>query len=97
MWRHRVHRLSASELANVKGKIVQGGFWLIQDWGSYRQPSTAYIDDTAVLVTRPIYDYAVYPAADHQIDRLQQQSDSNRTERIDENHIRLAHTLEELV
>jgi len=60
VWRHRVHRLNASELANVRGKIVRVGFWLTQAWGSYSQPSTAYIDDTAILVTRPIYDYAVY-------------------------------------
>ena len=60
-WQHRVHRLSASELASVAGKNVKVAFWITQDWNPpYHKESWAYVDDTTLLVTRPIYDYAVY-------------------------------------
>ena len=57
----RVHRLTASELASVAGKQVLVAFQLSQDWiRGYSQTSTAYLDDTALCVTRPVYNYAVY-------------------------------------
>jgi hypothetical protein len=60
-WRHRMHRLEAAELASIAGKTVQVAFYLTQDWNpGYHDTSTAYVDDTALDVTRPIYDFAVY-------------------------------------
>lgn len=60
-WRYRVYRLDADELANVAGQRVSVGFRLTQDWvPGYSQTSSASVDDAALYVTRPIYDYAVY-------------------------------------
>lgn len=60
-WKHSMYRLEADELANVAGKNVMVAFRLTQDWNpGYHRTSTAYVDDTALYVTRPIYDYAVY-------------------------------------
>ncbi|MCJ7739021.1 MAG: DUF4394 domain-containing protein [Anaerolineae bacterium] len=62
VWRHRILRLDAAELASVAGKNVKVAFWITQkDWLSgYHKESWAYVDDTILLVTRPVYDYAVY-------------------------------------
>jgi len=61
VWKHRIHRLEADELANVAGKNVIVAFRLTQDWfPGYHRTSTAYVDDTVLAVTRPVYDYSVY-------------------------------------
>ncbi len=61
VWKHRIHRLEADELANVAGQWVLVGFQLTQDWNpGYHQTSTAWVDDVVLYVTRPIYDYSVY-------------------------------------
>jgi hypothetical protein len=61
VWRYRTHRLEASELASVAGRRVNVAFQLSQNWSpGYHQTSTAYVDDTVLYVTRPVYDYAVY-------------------------------------
>ncbi len=60
-WKNRTHRLDASELASIAGKHVLVGFRLTQDWNpGYHQTSTAWVDDAALFVTRPLYDYAVH-------------------------------------
>jgi hypothetical protein len=61
VWKEKLYRLNADELANVAGQWVVVGFQLTQDWlPGYSKTSTAYIDDAILYVTRPIYDYAVY-------------------------------------
>ena len=61
VWKNRIHRLDADELANVAGHWVAVGFQLTQDWNpGYHKTSMAYIDDAVLYVTRPIYDYFVY-------------------------------------
>ena len=60
-WKRRITRLNADELASVAGKTVVAGVRLTQDWNpGYHRTSTAYVDDTLIYVTRPIYGYAVY-------------------------------------
>ena len=61
VWRNRIYRLEANELANIAGKNVLVGFRLTQDWNpGYHLTSTAYVDDVVLQVTRPIYDYSVF-------------------------------------
>ena len=61
VWKNRIHRLDADELANVAGHWVAVGLQLTQDWNpGYHKTSMAYIDDAVLYVTRPIYDYFVY-------------------------------------
>ena len=61
VWKEKLYRLQADELANVAGQRVAVGFELTQDWNpGYHKTSTAYIDDAVLYVTRPIYDHAVY-------------------------------------
>ena len=61
VWRQRIYRLDAGELASVAGKYVKVAFRLTQDWNpGYHKVSTGYVDDTMLYVTRPIYDYSVY-------------------------------------
>ncbi len=61
VWKEKIHRLQANELANVAGQWVVVGFQLTQDWNpGYHKTSTAYIDDAVLYVTRPLYDHAVY-------------------------------------
>ena len=56
-----VYRLDADERANVAGQHVVVAFKLTQDWNpGYHQTSSAYVDDTALYVTRPVYGYSVY-------------------------------------
>jgi hypothetical protein len=60
-WKRQIYRLGADELASVAGQQVNVAFQLSQDWNpGYHKTSTAYVDDTVLYVTRPIYDYAVY-------------------------------------
>jgi hypothetical protein len=60
-WRHRQYRLTPAEVSAVAGQTVQVAFYLTQDWNpGYHKTSTAYVDDTALDVTRPLYDFAVY-------------------------------------
>jgi hypothetical protein len=60
-WKRRIYRLTTNELASVAGKTVLAAVRLTQDWlPGYHDTSTAYVDDTTVYVTRPIYGYAVY-------------------------------------
>ena len=61
VWKEKLYRLNADELANVAGQWVAVGFWLIQDWNpGYHKTSSAIIDDAVLYVTRPIYDNFVY-------------------------------------
>jgi len=61
VWKNRIYRLDADELANVVGQWVLVGFQLTQDWNpGYHKTSTAYVDDVVLYVTRPVYDYFVY-------------------------------------
>jgi hypothetical protein len=58
VWKRRIYRLKADELADIAGKPVVLAFRLTQDWNpGYHKTSTAYVDDAALYVTRPIYDY----------------------------------------
>ena len=58
VWKRRIHRLEADELAEVAGKPVVVAFRLTQDWNpGYHKTSTAYVDDAALYVTRPIYNF----------------------------------------
>jgi hypothetical protein len=59
-WTNRIYRLDVDELANVAGQRVLVAFRLTQDWNpGYHRTSTAWVDDTALYVTRPVYDYFV--------------------------------------
>ena len=59
-WKTRTYDLDAAELASVAGKVLLLGFREKQDWlPGYHKTSTAWVDDIALLVTRPIYDYNV--------------------------------------
>jgi len=61
VWKNRIYRLEADELANVAGQRVLVGFQLTQDWNpGYHRTSTAWVDDVALYVTRPVYDYFVH-------------------------------------
>ncbi len=61
VWKNRIYRLKADELANIAGKKVLVGFQLTQDWNpGYHRTSTAWVDDIVLYVTRPVYDYNVY-------------------------------------
>lgn len=61
VWKNRIYRLEANELASIAGQRVLVGFQLTQDWfPGYHKTSTAYVDDTVLYVTRPIYDYSTY-------------------------------------
>jgi hypothetical protein len=61
VWRNRIYRLKADELANVAGQRVLVGFQLTQDWNpGYHRTSTAWVDDVVLYVTRPLYDYSVH-------------------------------------
>ena len=61
VWKNRIYRLEADELANVAGQRVLVGFQLTQDWNpGYHKTSTAWVDDVVLYVTRPVYDYFVY-------------------------------------
>jgi hypothetical protein len=61
VWKDRLYRLKADELANVAGQKVMVGFQLIQDWNpGYHRTSSAWVDDVVLYVTRPIYEYSVY-------------------------------------
>jgi hypothetical protein len=60
-WKNRIYRLEADELANVAGQRVLVGFQLTQDWNpGYHRTSTAWVDDVALYVTRPVYDYFMH-------------------------------------
>mgnify|MGYP006284732879 CR=1 FL=1 len=60
-WRRRIFRLDVDELASIAGKRVAVAFGVMQDWNpGYHKVSTAYLDDTVLYVTRPIYAYGVY-------------------------------------
>jgi hypothetical protein len=57
-WRNRSHDLDAQELASVAGQVALLGIRIEQDWlPGYSDTSTAYVDDMALLVTTPLYDY----------------------------------------
>jgi len=59
-WKTRTYDLDAAELASVAGKVLLLGFRQKQDWlPGYHKTSTAWVDDIALNVTRPIYDYDV--------------------------------------
>ena len=61
VWKTRTYTLDADELASVAGKILPMGIRLKQDWNpGYHRTSTAYVDDVALYVARPIYDYGVF-------------------------------------
>jgi hypothetical protein len=61
VWRDRFHRLTAEELANVAGQRVMVGFQLSQDWNpGYHNTSSAWVDDVALNVTRPVYAFSVH-------------------------------------
>jgi hypothetical protein len=60
-WKTRTYTLNVDELASVAGRILPLGVRLKQDWNpGYHRTSTAYVDDIALFVTRPIYDYTVF-------------------------------------
>jgi hypothetical protein len=59
-WRARTYTLDADELASAAGKVLLFGIRETQDWlPGYHKTSTAYVDDITLMVTRPIYDYAL--------------------------------------
>jgi hypothetical protein len=61
VWRNRTYTLDAAELASVAGRTVAVGIRETQDWNpGYHKTSTAWVDDVALYVTRPLYDYHVY-------------------------------------
>ena len=61
VWRNRLSRLDANELAAIAGKTVLLGFQLTQDWvPGYSDTSTAWVDEASLYITRPIYGNYTY-------------------------------------
>jgi hypothetical protein len=60
-WKNRIYRLKANELASVAGQKVLLAVRLTQDWiPGYSLTSFAWVDDTVLYITRPVYDYFMY-------------------------------------
>jgi hypothetical protein len=61
VWRNRMYRLEADELANIVGQRVLVGFQLTQDWNpGYHKTSSAFVDDVVLYVTKPMYGHFAY-------------------------------------